>query len=108
MSEKLLLEGLAEKLPNSFQAIHGKNYSWATARSREHNIHTAKLSFLLLFSWIAQSILKTQLHFFSSFPDFPKQADQSHLRVPHSIRLITVRTLTTRDCCFSIYICPSQ
>ena len=61
-------------------------------------------TFLLLFSWIAQSILKTQLHFFSSFPDFPKQADQSHLQVPHSIRLVTVRTLTTRDCCFlSIY-----
>ena len=56
MSEKLLLEGLAEKLPNSFQAIHGKNYSWATARSREHNIHTAKLSFLLLFSLAAHSL----------------------------------------------------
>lgn len=64
---------------------------------------------LLFISWIAQFILKTQLkyYFFSDFPDLPKQVDQSHLWVPHSIWLITVRVLTTRDCCFSIYVCLS-
>lgn len=60
----------------------------------------------LFLSWIAQFNPKIQLkyHFFSDFPDSPKQVTQSLLWVPHSIWIIIVRVLTTRDCCFSIYI----